>query len=79
MPVTGVQTCALPIFAGLVTCALFTLAHLTGWGWEQTLIAGAAGIVLTLLYLWRRDLIANMIAHWITDAVPFLLLPLLAH
>ncbi len=59
--------------AGIVTWALFTLAHLASWGWAQLLIAGWAGLVLTALYLWRRDLICNMTAHWLTDAGGFLL------
>jgi len=30
--------------------------------------AGFYGLILTLLYLWRRNLYSNMIAHWILDA-----------
>jgi membrane protease YdiL (CAAX protease family) len=59
--------------AAVVTLALFTIGHLSFWGWTQVLIAGAAGLVLTLLYLWRRDLVCNMIAHFLTDAVGLLL------
>jgi len=55
--------------AGVVTLALFTLAHLSTWGWAQLIIAGYGGLILTLLYFWRRDLVCNMIAHWITDAI----------
>jgi uncharacterized protein len=54
------------------TCALFTIAHLSSWGWGQVIIAAAGGVVLTLLYMWRRNLWANMIAHWLTDAAAFL-------
>lgn len=59
--------------AGAVTLAIFTVAHIGFWGWTQVLIAGSAGLVLTLLYLWRRDLVCNMIAHFLTDAVGVLL------
>jgi uncharacterized protein len=59
--------------AGLVTLAVFTIAHLSHWGWAHLLIAGGAGLVLTLLYLWRRDLVCNMVAHGLTDAVGLLL------
>jgi membrane protease YdiL (CAAX protease family) len=55
--------------AGAVTLAAFTLGHLSYWGWAQVLIAGSAGLVLTVLYLWRRDLGANMIVHFLADAV----------
>ena len=59
--------------AAVVTLTIFTVAHLGFWGWSQLLIAGGAGLVLTLLYLWRRDLVCNMIAHFLTDAVGVLL------
>ena len=58
--------------AGAVTLAAFTFAHLAYWGWTQLIFAGAAGLVLTLLYLWRRDLLSNMIAHFLTDALGLL-------
>ncbi len=59
--------------AGALTLAAFTIAHLSYWGWTQVLIAGSAGLVLTVLYLWRRDLGTNMVAHFVTDAVGLLL------
>ena len=59
--------------AGAVTLAAFTFAHLSYWGWTQVIIAGSAGFVLTVLYLWRRDLMSNMIAHFVTDGVGILL------
>lgn len=58
--------------AGAVTLAAFTFAHLAYWGWTQLIFAGAAGLVLTLLYLWRRDLVSNMITHFLTDAAGLL-------
>lgn len=57
----------------VLTLAAFTYAHLSGWGPAHLLIAGSAGLFLTLLYLWRRNLWVNMLAHWITDGVGFLL------
>jgi uncharacterized protein len=38
------------------------------WGWGHLLIAGFGGLTLTLLYVWRRNLWANIIAHFIADA-----------
>jgi membrane protease YdiL (CAAX protease family) len=58
--------------AGVFTWAVFTLEHLSYWGWHHLLVAGAAGALLTLLYLWRRNLWANMLAHFMVDAVGFL-------
>jgi uncharacterized protein len=59
--------------AGIFTWAIFTLEHFSYWGWHHLLIAGTAGAMLTLLYLWRRNLWANMLAHFMVDAVGFLL------
>lgn len=58
--------------AGLTTWSIFTLDHIGYWGWHHLLVAGSAGAVLTLFYLWRRNLWANMLAHFIVDAVGFL-------
>jgi len=65
-----------PLLAALVTFVLFTMAHLQSWGWGQVIIAAWGGLVLTLLYLWRRNLWANIICHWLTDGAGFLLMPL---
>ncbi|HEU5312702.1 MAG TPA: type II CAAX endopeptidase family protein [Candidatus Udaeobacter sp.] len=61
------------ILAGVITWAAFTYAHLRGWGWAHLLVAGFAGLLLTVLFVWRRNLWANILAHWLTDAAGFLL------
>jgi membrane protease YdiL (CAAX protease family) len=61
------------IFTALVSWAAFTYAHLSYWGAAQLIIAGWGGLVLTLLFLWRRNLWGNMIAHWLIDGAGFLL------
>jgi membrane protease YdiL (CAAX protease family) len=66
-----------PMLAAAVTFVLFTLAHLSGGGWGQVVIAAYGGLVLTVLYLWRRNLWTNIIAHWLIDGAAFILLPLL--
>lgn len=58
--------------AALVSLAAFTLAHVSYWGLGSLMIAGFGGVVLTALYLWRRDLSANVVAHALTDAAAFL-------
>jgi len=58
--------------AGVVTCAVFTLDHISFWGWHHVFIAGSAGAALTVLYLWRRNIWVNMIAHFMVDAAAFL-------
>jgi membrane protease YdiL (CAAX protease family) len=59
--------------AGIVSCLVFTLDHIGFWGWHHVFIAGLAGALLTLLYLWRRNLWINMLAHFMVDAAAFLL------
>lgn len=59
--------------AGVVSFAAFTYAHLAFWGWPQLVIAGFGGLVLTVLYIWRRNLPGNMLAHFIADGAGLLL------
>ncbi|MGH6878820.1 MAG: lysostaphin resistance A-like protein [Rhizomicrobium sp.] len=61
------------VVASVVSWAAFTYAHLASWGAAQLIVAGYGGLVLTALYLWRRNLWANMLAHWIADGAGFLL------
>jgi membrane protease YdiL (CAAX protease family) len=61
------------LLAAAATWALFTAAHLSSWGLGSLIVAGFGGLVLTLLYLWRRNLWVNIIAHWLADAAGFLM------
>jgi membrane protease YdiL (CAAX protease family) len=56
----------------------FALLHYAGQGWAGVLVSFAAGGVLTWFYLWKRDLKANIIAHFAIDFIPNVLLPLVA-
>ncbi|HEY3800423.1 MAG TPA: CPBP family intramembrane glutamic endopeptidase [Caulobacteraceae bacterium] len=58
--------------AVLVSVLGFSLAHLEYWGPVQLLLVAPAGLVLALLYLWRRDIGCNMLAHFITDGIGLL-------
>jgi membrane protease YdiL (CAAX protease family) len=51
-----------------IPLVVFSLGHLSG-GAANVLIALAAGAILTGFYLWRRDLVANMIGHGLVDFV----------
>lgn len=53
--------------AALATLAVFTLIHLSAWGAAQMIVAAYGGVLLTVLYLWRRNTWANMLAHWVGD------------
>lgn len=62
-----------PWAAAIVSLVAFVAAHLSGWGAAQLIVVGVSGLLLTLLYLWRRDLICNIVAHFLVDAGGFLL------
>ena len=66
--------------AGLLSLVLFTLGHIGLYGFSAALIVpGVIGAVLTVLYLWRRNLPACMLMHAIIDGVFLLLIPSIAH
>jgi membrane protease YdiL (CAAX protease family) len=58
--------------AAVFSCTIFTLEHVGPWGWSHLLLAGFGGIILTVLYLWRRNLWVNIVAHFIVDGASFL-------
>ena len=45
---------------------IFAVTHWTG-GIPNIIIAFVVGGVLTIFYMWRRDLVANMIGHGLSD------------
>jgi CAAX protease family protein len=51
-----------------IPLVIFSLGHWSG-GAANILIAFAAGLILTGFYLWRRDLVANMIGHGMVDFI----------
>ena len=57
-----------PFWFVTIPLVIFSLGHWSG-GAANILIAFAAGIILTGFYLWRRDLVANMIGHGLVDFV----------
>ncbi len=63
---------------GLVVLLFYGLAHVPMWGWGPALTTLASGGILTLFYVWRHDLPANIIAHVVTDFVGIVLGPLYA-
>jgi len=55
-------------FAAVVSWVVFSLGHYAG-GPANILIALVLGGILTAFYLWRRDLVANILAHTLVDFV----------
>jgi membrane protease YdiL (CAAX protease family) len=54
--------------AAIIPLAIFSVGHWTG-GAANILVAAVLGGVLTLFYLWRCDLVANILAHVLVDFV----------
>lgn len=59
--------------AALVPAAMFIGSHYFFWGAGQLVVVAMGTIVLTGLYMWKRDLICCMIAHAATDLIGFTL------
>jgi membrane protease YdiL (CAAX protease family) len=59
--------------AALVPAAVFIGSHYAFWGSGQLIVVAMGTIVLTALYMWRRDLACCMIAHATTDLIGFTL------
>jgi membrane protease YdiL (CAAX protease family) len=55
--------------AGSLSLIPFALLHYPGQGWAGVLVSFNAGLVLTLFYFWKRDLKANIIAHFLVDFI----------
>lgn len=64
-------------FSVAIPLLVFSVGHWSG-GWANIVIALALGLILSLSYLWRRDLVANMIAHFAVDFIG-VILPRLVH
>ena len=58
--------------AALISLVIFAAAHAGGWGPTQVIFAAVPGLVLTLFFLWKRDLWICVIAHFLTDALGLL-------
>lgn len=62
--------------AGALAWIAFCLVHAPFWGWGPVLRMAVAGLPILLFYLWKRDLLACMIAHALTDLIGLVILPL---
>ena len=64
--------------AGFIPLLVFAFAHGVN-GWANIVMALALGAVLTAIYLWRRDLVANMIGHFMVDFIALMLARISPH
>lgn len=60
----------------LIATVLFTLGHIPRYGFSSGL-AGVfiIGAILSLVYVWRRNLAACIALHWLIDGFSLLILP----
>ncbi|WP_066414642.1 CPBP family intramembrane glutamic endopeptidase [Halorubrum aethiopicum] len=58
-----------------VTVLCFVVFHVPYWGVGGTLQIGVNAVLLTLLYVWRRNLVACVLSHAITDVYAFIVVP----
>ena len=56
------------VAAALFPLTIFSLLHYTGGG-VNIILAFVLGGILAAFYLWRQDLVANIIAHFLVDFV----------
>lgn len=64
----------LGLSAGIAYLA-FTALHIPFWGLGGTIQIGVWSLIVTALYVWRRNLLACMLMHILNDAYAFILLP----
>lgn len=62
--------------AGALSLTAFALSHVHQ-GISGIVVALVLGTILTGFYLWRRNLVANIVGHFLINFVPNILLPML--
>ena len=65
-----------PAAAAFLSAAIFSLGH----GYEGTagvVTVGVVGAAFALVYLWRRNLVAPAVMHFLLDLVGIVVAPLL--
>jgi uncharacterized protein len=55
-------------WAAAIPLLIFSVGHWTT-GWQNVVTAFIIGSMLAAFYLWRRDLLANMFAHFLVDFI----------
>ena len=55
-------------WAAAIPVLIFSVGHWTS-DWPNIIVALIAGSILAVFYQWRRDLLANMIGHFLVDFI----------
>jgi membrane protease YdiL (CAAX protease family) len=64
--------------AGVIAGAAFSLLHLPNWGVGPVLTYFVAVGLAMSFFAWRRDLLANIVAHTIVDGMGLVVIPALS-
>ncbi|MDD3443850.1 MAG: CPBP family intramembrane metalloprotease [Zavarzinia sp.] len=62
--------------AGTISLLAFTIAHLPVWGLGASLTTLVSGGIMTILYIWSRDISFLIVAHVITDLYGLVITPI---
>jgi membrane protease YdiL (CAAX protease family) len=63
------------LMASIVSVIACGIAHMPMWGWAAAATTFVSGGIATLVYLWRQDILALIIAHIATDLYGIVLAP----
>jgi membrane protease YdiL (CAAX protease family) len=75
--VTRLVRLAVPVWlAAALTLFGFTALHVPVWGWGFALGGLVSGAPAMAFFVWRRDLLAMIVFHTITDAMGLVIVPL---
>jgi membrane protease YdiL (CAAX protease family) len=67
-----------PLAAVVISTIIFSIGH--GYeGLGGVIIVGIMGAVFAVIYLWRKSLIAPIVAHFMQDYIAIVLLPIIAN
>ena len=64
--------------SGMIAVAALALLHLPHWGIGPVLAYLVAGGVGVAFFAWRRDLLANIVAHVVVDGMGLVVVPALS-
>jgi len=59
--------------AVVIALALDLAEHIPFWGWRYAILIAPMQLLFVLMYLWRKDIMACIIGHFLVDAMPFLM------
>lgn len=63
------------VFGAGVSVFFFVVFHIPYWGVGGTLQITVNAVLLSLLYVWRRNVVTCIVAHGITDIYAFVIIP----